>query len=100
VQPDSRLPGTLLRLVTLPDKKGRGNLAVLNLAATMDQRGQAHGAQAAVGKQPEISLLVPTAEGKGENFLSEPTIDQPELHFVADVLEVVIDDGDVTDALP
>ncbi len=65
----------------------------------MDKRWQAYGAQAAVGKQPEITLLVTSAEGKGKNFFGEPAIEQAELRLVTGMLEVVVDNGDVSNAV-
>ena len=98
-QPDSCLPGTFLRLVTLPDKEGRGNLAVLNLTAAMDKRWQTHGTQAAERHLPEITLFVTAAESDGENLFGEPAVNELELRFIGDVFEIVVDDGDIADTL-
>ena len=98
-QPGSRLPGTLLRLVALPDKKWCRNLAVPDLAAPVNQRRQSHRAQASERHPLKMRFAVSAPERNRENLFREPAVEQPELFFVVDVLQIVIDDGDVTHAL-
>jgi len=86
-------------LIALPNEEGSFDLAVANFAAAMNERGEAHGAESFIGKQAEVALLVAAMEGEGENFLGEPAVEKVQLGFFGDVFEVVVDDGDVTDAV-
>jgi len=86
-------------LIALPDEEGGFDLSVTNFAAAMNERGKAHGAKGFVGKQAEVALLVAALKGDGEDFLGEPAVEQAQLRFAGDVFEVVIDDGNVTDAV-
>lgn len=70
-----------------------------NLAAALDEGGQAHRTERIVGQDPKVAFFVASTEGQGKDFLGEPTVEQPELLFVVYMLEVVIDDGDIADAL-
>jgi len=98
-QPDSCLPGTFLSLVALPDKERRFDLTMLDLPAPVDEGRKSHGSKDTVRQDPEIVFLVTAFERKGKHFFGKPAIEAAKLFFLTHMLEVVIDDGNVADAL-
>lgn len=86
-------------MIALPNEERGFDLAMPDQTAAMDEGGEAHGAKGLVGQKAKVAPLVAAAKGEGEDFFGEPTVEETELLLVIHVLEVVVDDGDVADAL-
>ena len=65
-------------------------MAVAQEPMPVTQAGQAHGAQSAEGQPAKVAALVPVAEGDGQDFLGEPTVQLAQLRLVVHVFQVII----------
>jgi len=64
----------------------------------MNQRRQAQRSQLVEAELGEMAFLV-ASEDQTEDFFGKPAMEQPELLEVGDVLQEIIDDGDVAHSL-
>ena len=80
-------------------EKGGFQMPVSQEPTPVLQAGQAHGPQAPEGQFAEVTLLMAIAEGDGQHFLSQPTVQLAELPLVVHVFQIVIDDGHGTEGL-
>ena len=73
-------------------------MPVKNQSLAMYERGQAQLSQGGETEFGEVAFLV-SCKNQAEDFLCQPAIDGTQLCDVGYMLEVVVDDGDVANAL-
>src|SRR5205823_14945264 len=80
---------------SLPDEECAFYAAAQQQPATMHEGWQSHRPQLRETDAREISLAV-AAEGSAEHFFGQPAVEFGKLTLIADVLQVVVNDGDIT----